>query len=1007
MRFIASCDLRKLFLALLVVCLPLEAGNTYGKLPLSFEPNQGQTDARVKFVARASGYTLFVAGDEAVFAGRDGSAERMKLIGANPKLRFEPLDKQLGISNYFIGNDPSKWRTNVPNYGRAALRGVYPGIDLIFYGNERQLEYDWVVAPGADPKLIHVKWEGPSQVSKNASGDLVVSASLVQHKPVILQEGKRIEGEYAVRGREVAFELAEYDTAKPLVIDPVLVYSTYLGGGAIDFGRGIAVDVSGNAYVTGYVSSTNFPTTNPIQGTIGGGTDAFVTKINASGSAVVYSTYLGGFGIDSGYGITVDASGNAYVTGNASSTNFPTVNPLQTSNGGGDGDGFVTKLNAAGSALVYSTYLGGSGGDQGNGIAVDGVGNAYVTGYTTSPNFLTTKPMQARLNGLQNAFVTKLNAAGSAAMYSTYLGGNRYDVGSSVAVDSAGDAYVTGTTLSSNFPTVNPLQLGNGLQIGYAFVTKVNAAGSALVYSTYLGGTGGNQGNSIAVDSAGNAYVTGDTMSTNFPTTNAFQASLSGGQNAFVTKLNAAGSAKVYSTYLGGGAGDSGTGIAVDGSGNAYVTGSTRSTNFPTTYPLQMSNGGGSDAFVTKINAAGSALAYSTYLGGSGDDGGTGIAVDGFGNVYVTGSTSSTNFPTANPIQGAFGGGNDAFVLSIPAPQISSATHFVPVTPCRIADTRSLNGPFGGPTLPGQTVRDFAIPSSACSIPPTAVAYSMNVAVVPSGPLGYLTLWPTGQYQPLVATLNSIDGRVKSTAAIVPAGSNGAVSVFATDTTDVILDINGYFVAGSSPSALAFYPLTPCRIADTRNAAGPLGGPGLAAQGTRSFPIQASPCGVPGSRASVLVKLRRRSQWPNLGIHDRMAGGTTPAPGGFAQRSNRHRPRECSRSSRGHGRGGECVYHQRYGSRDRHQRLLRSPGAGRAVAVHGDALPSAGFAAPGRNAAVQHHSGRECHGSSLRRARHRPGFCVQRHGGADGLFGLHHHVAAGAVPAAGGHAECL
>jgi hypothetical protein len=306
-----------------VVGLPLAGGDSYGKLPLSFEPNQGQTDARVKFLARASGYTLFVTADEAVFAGRDGSVERMKLLGANPKPRFEPLDKQPGISNYFIGNDPSKWWTNIPNYGRVALRGVYPGIDLIFYGNERQLEYDWVVAPGADPKLIHVKWEGPSRVTKNASGDLVLSAALgqalVQHKPVILQEGKQIEGGYVVRGREVAFELARYDAAKPLVIDPVLVYSTYLGGSGDDTGYVIAVDGSGNAYVTGPTTSTNFPTANPLQARFGGGfSDAFVTKINAAGSAKVYSTYLGG---------------------------------------------------AAGSALVYSTYLGGSGSDVGRGIA--------------------------------------------------------------------------------------------------------------------------------------------------------------------------------------------------------------------------------------------------------------------------------------------------------------------------------------------------------------------------------------------------------------------------------------------------------------------------------------------------------------------------------------------------------------------------------------------------------------------------------------------------------------
>jgi hypothetical protein len=810
----------RLGLSLLVVgcavSLPLAAGNGYGKLPLSFEPNQGQTDARVKFLARASGYTLFVTTDEAVFAGRDGSVERMKLLGANPKLRFEPLDKQPGISNYFIGNDPSKWRTNIANYGKVALRDVYPGIDLIFYGNERQLEYDWIVAPGADPKQIREKWDGPSQVTKNASGDLVLSASLVQNRPVILQEGKRIEGGYVVRGREVAFDLAKYDVAKPLVIDPVLVYSTYLGGSGLDYGNGIAVDGTGNAYVTGWTFSTNFPTANPLQGSNasgGYGFDAFVTKINAAGSALVYSTYLGGSGSDVGISIGVDGSGNAYLTGGTSSTNFPAVNPLQASLGGVQ-NAFVTKINAAGSALVYSTYLGGSGDDLGYGIAVDGAGNAYVTGVTNSTDFPTTNPMQASNGGgAFDAFVTKINAAGSAYVYSTYLGGSGDDIGNGIAVDGAGNAYITGYTTSTNFPTINPLQPSYGGGIADAFVTKINAAGSALVHSTYLGGSGLDSGRGIAVDGSGNAYVTGSTGSTNFPILNALQASYGGGQDAFVTKINAAGSAYGYSTYLGGSGTDFGIGIAVDGSGNAYLAGYTVSTNFPTANLLQASNAGGSDAFVTKINAAGLVLVYSTYLGGKENDLVFGIAVDGSGNAYVTGQTGSTNFPTANPLQASNAGGSDAFVTKINASvQVFSATHFVPVTPCRIADTRNPNGPLGGPAIAGGTFRDFVIPNSVCGIPSTAAAYSLNVAVVPSGPLGYLTLWPSGQSQPFVATLNSIDGRVKSNAAIVPAGTNGAISVFATDATDVILDINGYFVAGSNPAALAFYPLTPCRI---------------------------------------------------------------------------------------------------------------------------------------------------------------------------------------------------
>jgi hypothetical protein len=665
-------DMRRLGISVFLICIPLAAGNNYGKLPLSFEPNRGQTDARVMFLARVSGYTLFVTSTEAVFAGRDGSVERMKLLGANRKMRIEPLDKQPGISNYFIGNDPSKWRTNVANYGRVALREVYPGIDLIFYGNERQLEYDWVVAPGADPKQIRVRCEGADPVRKNADGDLVLSASLRQKKPLIRQEGRRIEGGYVVHGREVAFQVARYDATRPLVIDPVLVYSTYLGGSGNDQGNGIAVDGAGNAYVTGTTASTNFPTTNPLQASNGGVGDAFVTKINAAGSALVYSTYLGGSGNDEGRGIAVDGAGNAYVTGTTTSTNFPTASPLQASYGGSYVEAFVTKINSLGNALLYSTYLGGSGGDEGRSIAVDGAGNAYVTGTTASTNFPTANPLQASNGGGADAFVTKINAAGSTLVYSTYLGGSGQDGGNGIAVDGSGNAYVTGTTSSTNFPTKNALQASYAGGNTDAFVTKINAAGSALVYSTYLGGSSPDEGKGIAVDGSGNAYVTGytiDSSSPYFPTKNALQALNAGGQDAFVTKISAAGSL-VYSTFLGGSDGsDLGSGIAVDTLGNAYVTGQTDSTNFPTNNPLQTNNDVGTyryRAFVSKINAAGSSLAYSTYLGGSdGTELGNGIAVDGSGNAYVTGWTTSTNFPTANPLQASYGGGADAFVVSI------------------------------------------------------------------------------------------------------------------------------------------------------------------------------------------------------------------------------------------------------------------------------------------------------------------------------------------------------
>ena len=499
-----------------------------------------------------------------------------------------------------------------------------------------------------------------------------------------IQNRKYLEGRYVLAAsNQVRFALGPYDKTKPLVIDPVLSYSTYLGGSLQDASLGIAVDSSGNAYVTGYTQSSDFPTLNPVQSTYHGGEpagglnslvpggDVFITKLNADGSALVYSTYLGGSGSDQGNAIAVDSSGFAYVTGSTSSTDFPTLNPIQsTYHGGGSGsfgppggDAFITKLSADGSALIYSTYLGGSAQDEGNGIAVDSSGNSYVTGQTISADFPTANAIQAACDlgsscSYGDAFVTKVNAAGSALVYSTYLGGSNSDTGNGVAVDSSRNAYVTGQTYSSDFPTVNPLQANNS-GAPDAFVAKLNSAGSALVYSTYLGGSGSEQGTSIAVDSAGNAYITGNTQSSDFPTASPLQAASGGDANdAFVAKINAAGSALVYSTYLGGSSTDDGLGIAVDTSGNAYVTGFTRSPDFPTASPVQASiNTYLYDAFVTKINAAGSALLYSTFLGGSNINQGNGIAADSAGNAYLTGQTESSDFPiTAGAFQPALAG---------------------------------------------------------------------------------------------------------------------------------------------------------------------------------------------------------------------------------------------------------------------------------------------------------------------------------------------------------------
>src|SRR6266404_3675103 len=631
-----------------------KVAESYGKLPLSFEANHGQTDGRVKFLSRTGGYTLFLTRDEAVLAfsgkrakdaapkaasdfresarrgkprlyGRTGAVLRMKLRNANPAAKITGTDELAGTSSYFIGNDPAKWRTSVPTYAKVKYEGIYSGIDLVYYGNQRQLEYDFIVAPGVDPRRIAFDISGAKRIRRDAQGDLVLTMKIGEdeirwHKPVVYQEkdGTRqlVAANYAITDKNrVGFEVAKYDARRPLYIDP-LIYSTYLGGSSDDVGFGIAVDSVGNTYVTGRTSSADFPTMNPLQPTFAGGPyDVFVTKLNATGSALVYSTYLGGSGDEFGYGIAVDGAGNAYVTGWTTSTDFPTINPFQPTYGG-NSDAFVAKINPAGSALVYSSYLGGSGNDGGDSIAVDSAGNVYVTGSASSTNFPTVSPLQPTYGGgNSDAFVAKINATGSALVYSTYLGGSGDDLGLGIAVDSAGNAYVTRSTTSSDFPvTPGAFQMtcnggSNCAPYRDAFVSKLNASGSALVYSTYLGGTGSDFSTSIAVDSGGNAYVTGTTSSKNFPTTPAaFQTkcrSIHCGRygDAFVTRLNTSGSALVYSTYLGGGGYDAGLGFALYSAGDAYITGFTASTDFPTKNPLQPTYGGGlEDAFVAKID---------------------------------------------------------------------------------------------------------------------------------------------------------------------------------------------------------------------------------------------------------------------------------------------------------------------------------------------------------------------------------------------------------------------
>ena len=795
----------------------------HGKLPLSFEANHGQTDGRVKFLSRTRGYSVFLTADEAMLAFRGSAAKRpapkgasgfggatvslkrypdtnpnpgtnsnpgtnpnpatpqgmtgdvlrMKLRHANAAAKITGTDELAGTSNYFIGNDPTKWRTNVPTYAKVKYEGIYSGIDLVYYGNQRQLEYDFIVAPGADPRRIAFEVSGAKRIRRDGQGDLVLKMGedeIRWHKPVVYQEkdGSRQEvaAHYAIRDKNrVGFELGKYDKARPLYLDP-LIYSTYLGGGDNESSNGIAVDVAGNAYVTGTTFSSDFPVTpgafQPACSNHCYSADAFVAKLNPEGSALVYSTYLGGSGFDSGSGIAVDSAGNAYVTGGTSSKDFPVINPLQSTYGGGNWDAFVAEINSEGSALVYSTFLGGSGDENLYGtpaIAVDSMGNTYVTGSTDSTDFpVSPNAFQRKCNRGSNcyvygdAFVAKISPAGSAFVYSTYLGGSREDLTNGIAADSAGNAYVTGTTRSPNFPTTfGAFQTSCGdihpCQNGDAFVTKLNPSGSALVYSTFMGGSGYDNGHDIAVDSAGSAYVTGWTSSTNFPTRNAMQPTSGGGQyDAFVFKLNPAGSGLVYSTYLGGTSDDWGYGIALDSSGDAYVIGNTDSKNFPLVSPFQnhLRKTNITAVFVSKFNATGSALLFSSYMGGTNTDDGLSIAVDSSGNAYVTGNTFSNNFPTMNPLQAQLNGYTDGFVAKI---SVATTTTTLTSSP--------------NPSTKGQTVTFTAVVTASNGSPPNGetVTFKNYGSVLGTGTLsGGSAVFKTSALPVGVAKITAVYG---------------------------------------------------------------------------------------------------------------------------------------------------------------------------------------------------------------------------------------------------------
>jgi hypothetical protein len=795
--------------------------SSFGNLPLSFEPNLGQTDPQVKFLSRNPHYNLFLTSNEAVFtlpiAQREKTQRvprrekprpisqavlRMKILGSSATPEVAGDTKIAGHSNYLIGRDASKWVHDVDQYARVNYRGVYPGIDLTFYGQQRQLEFDFIVKPNADAKNIALGIEGAKKMATDGSGDLVLTSGagdLRLHKPVAYQllgdARQPVDARFVIKGTEVAFAVGEYDHSRELVIDPSFLYSTYLGAGAEDDGYAIAVDSTGAAYVTGQTSSPGFPKANPLpapNNALQGPTDAFVTKFSADGTTLVYSTYLGGTGTDSANAIALDSSLQAYVTGSTDSTDFPAAGNPQPTLGGGI-DAFIAELSAAGNSLVYATYIGGTADEIGYGIAVDSTG-IYVVGSTSSNDFgpLANASQGSFQGGTgtnpTDGFVVKINPATGSAIYGSYLGGSGNDIATGVAVDAAHIIYVTGVTLSTDFPVAGvAANYPNSLQCGTdgtcnggkddSFVTAIAFSGvvPSYVYSHYLGGSSFDDANQIVVDSTSNAYVVGITSSTDFPTTaSAYQRTLtSGASNAFVTKLNAAGTTLGFSTYVGGSGTDNALNVALDGSKNVYITGSTTSTNFPTTASApQKTLGGDKDAFVTELKADGTSLIFSTYLGGSKEENHflAGIAVDPSNNVYVTGDTLSPDFPvTANAHQpkytsacGAAGPCRDVFVVKISPLDPGFTVSVGAIAPAAISKgstgtstvTVTSAGATAGTVALGCNITTTAAKPPTCSVSPNSVALTAggnqtSTLTITTTSTGSTSIVTTGMWLPL------------------------------------------------------------------------------------------------------------------------------------------------------------------------------------------------------------------------------------------------------------------
>jgi len=654
---------------------------------ITFEPNRGQWRGDLRMLGRSRGGLVALRDDriELINAAADSSIELKWLNGnGSPALVGELAQSH---SNYFLGNRSEKWLTNVPHYSAARYQEVYPGIDLALHEGKvsGSLEYDFVVQAGGDPGQIQLEFSDVSAYEMSLEGDLLLhvgGATITQRAPIAYQvrDGERhnIPVSFHVISASplrVGFNVSKYDPNRELVIDPVIEYGRFFGGSQEDEILAIAADKDGYVYMTGETSSPDLPLAGdglkhqPSAFQTKGNTLAFVAKLDPTGTRLIYCTYLGGSKTAVGHNLKIDSAGNAYIGGRTEASDFPLMKPIQAKFGGGSDDGFIAKLNAVGNALIYSTYIGGSEYDQGRALAVDSAGNAYMTGITESANFPLKNPIQAKYAGKQDSFALKLNAAGTEVIYSTYLGGSGDDVGHAIAVDAAGNAYITGLTSSADFPTANPLQRSfKGGEGDDTIVVKINPAGSSLIYSTFLGGSRDDEARAIAVDRSGNAVVAGYTQSQDFPLSKPLQSKFGGGSHdIFAFSLRPSGNALNWSTFLGGTGGDFGRGLAVDASGNVFLTGYTDSQNFPLANASQSKYGGGAaDVFYAKLDPGAQKLLLSSFLGGGAYERGRGMAVNLRGDLYISGRTESKDFPVTKPHSPAFGGGpNDGFIVKI------------------------------------------------------------------------------------------------------------------------------------------------------------------------------------------------------------------------------------------------------------------------------------------------------------------------------------------------------